>query len=199
MNSKITGLIIAAGLSSRMGVFKPMLDYKGKKFIDCVIDNLLLVCSKIIIVTGNKEQIIKNHIASVYSVNEVIDLKYNQDYEKGMFGSLKKGIAEFTNNEWLLYHFVDQPDLTTEFYSQFVSQIENEYDWIQPTLNGRKGHPILFSNNVVQKILDADDNSNLRFISNDKSIKKKYWECELKSIFTDIDTQKDFNNLIGKE
>lgn len=196
MNSKINGLIIAAGLSSRIGKFKPLLDYKGKKFIECIIDNLIPICSKIIIVTGNKSESIEYLIASSYANNDSIELKLNKNFRQGMFGSLKKGIEDLTDNGWVLYHFVDQPNLPAEFYSQFLLQINDKYDWIQPTYNQRKGHPILFNKNVVSKILAAEENSNLRLISNDISIKKKYWQSHYPSIFTDIDTQKDFNNLI---
>lgn len=196
MNHKITGLIISAGLSSRMGELKPLLEYKGKKFVERIIDNILPVCSKIVIVTGNKSDRIIDFISSAYASNNSIEMIYNHEYEKGMFSSLKKGIADLKDHGWILYHFVDQPNLPEEFYNQFIEQIEDGYDWIQPTFKGRKGHPLLFSNNVVHKIIDAADNANLRLISNDAKIKKKYWECEFNSIFTDIDTQKDLNNLI---
>jgi CTP:molybdopterin cytidylyltransferase MocA len=112
-----------------------------------------------------------------------------------MFSSLKNGIGGCNDEDWILYHFVDQPNLPDKFYTELISQIDRSFDWIQPVIYDKKGHPILFNYKVIQKIINGDSNSNLRLISQDTSIKKKYWECGYKEIFTDIDTVTDLNNL----
>ncbi|MFH1528500.1 MAG: NTP transferase domain-containing protein [Bacteroidota bacterium] len=38
--NKIHGLILSAGLSGRMGKFKPLLHYKGKSFIQNIVFKL---------------------------------------------------------------------------------------------------------------------------------------------------------------
>jgi len=50
--NKIHGLILSAGLSSRMTKFKPLLSYKGKSFLQNIVLGLDFVCEKIIIATG---------------------------------------------------------------------------------------------------------------------------------------------------
>jgi molybdenum cofactor cytidylyltransferase len=195
MKNNITGLIISAGLSSRMGKFKPLLEYDGKLFLERIIDNLAEVCSKIIIVTGHNFENINNFVSSFYPQNKSITLKFNSDYKTGMFSSLKNGIGGCNDEDWILYHFVDQPNLPDKFYTELISQIDRSFDWIQPVIYDKKGHPILFNYKVIQKIINGDSNSNLRLISQDTSIKKKYWECGYKEIFTDIDTVTDLNNL----
>lgn len=42
MEERICGLIVAAGLSSRMGCFKPLLPLRGKTVIENTIDSMLL-------------------------------------------------------------------------------------------------------------------------------------------------------------
>lgn len=51
--SRIGGLILAAGLSSRMGDFKPLMPLRGKTLIENTIDSLLLCgVAPIVVVLG---------------------------------------------------------------------------------------------------------------------------------------------------
>jgi len=189
------GIIITAGLSSRMGKFKPLLKYNGLTFLENIISKLDLICSKIIVVTGhNSDKIIENISLLSNDIKSKIKIVNNKNYEKGMFTSLQKGL-ENCNSNWVLYHFVDQPNLPEQFYKQFIDKIGNNYNWIQPINNERKGHPILFNKQVQKLIIESNENSNLREISKNVKLKKKYWECDFEEIFTDIDTINDFNKL----
>lgn len=54
------GLIIAAGYSSRFDGFKPLAEYKGKTFLENIINKISKVSDEIYIVTGfNSEKIQK--------------------------------------------------------------------------------------------------------------------------------------------
>jgi CTP:molybdopterin cytidylyltransferase MocA len=90
---------------------------------------------------------------------------------------------------------VDQPGLPQTFYSSFIQQVETEYNWIQPSLEGEKGHPILIHKELFELIINASKNSNLRDVSNSSIVKKKFWECKNQEIFQDIDTEEDYLNL----
>ncbi len=191
---KINGLIISAGLSGRMGKFKPLLSYKGKSFIQNIVLRLDSVCDKIIIVTGYKANEVEEDINQL-NINSKIEFVFNPKYEKGMFTSLQAGLKKADNCDWIFYHFVDQPGLPEVFYKEFVEQIDDKHNWIQPKIKEQKGHPILIKRNLFQIILDAPSNSNLRLISNDPKVKKKFWECGYEEIFQDIDTEEDYSKL----
>jgi CTP:molybdopterin cytidylyltransferase MocA len=85
------------------------------------------------------------------------------------------------------------------FYSEFVKEIEDQFNWIQPTYKNRKGHPILFDNQVRELILQSSENKTLRDVAKDKSINKKFWKCGTDLIFEDVDSPEDYrlikNNL----
>lgn len=191
----IYGLILSAGLSGRMKKFKPLLIYKGKSFIQNIILRLDPVCDKIIIVTGFKAIEVKENINQL-SIYSKIEFVHNASFEKGMFTSLQTGLAVAIECDWILYHFVDQPGLPEEFYNKFVEQIDDKYNWIQPKINEQNGHPVLIHKSLIEYILDAPGDSNLREVSNDKIVKKKFWECSYKEIFQDIDTEEDYSGLI---
>ncbi|MCH6573941.1 MAG: NTP transferase domain-containing protein [Bacteroidetes bacterium] len=191
---KINGLIISAGKSGRMKKFKPLLSYKGKSFIQNIVLRLNSVCDKIIIVTGYQSNEVEENVNQL-NIHSKIEYVHNERFEKGMFTSMQAGLAKAIESNWIIYHFVDQPGLPEEFYKEFVEQIDEKYNWIQPKIKEQKGHPILIKRIIFQIILDAPLNSNLRTISNDPKVKKKFWECGYEEIFQDIDTEEDYSKL----
>lgn len=198
MKFNITGIIISAGFSSRMGVFKPLLKYNGISFIENIIHKLNLICDEIIIVTGHNSEKIIEYISALSSdIKNKIIFVYNENYKEGMFASLQKGLSN-CNSEWIIYHFVDQPNLPEKFYFEFVERINNEYDWIQPIYKGSKGHPIIFNKNITNLILTENFSSSLKLISASNKINKFYWDCNYKEIHSDIDNINDYLKLKEK-
>jgi molybdenum cofactor cytidylyltransferase len=191
---KISGLIISAGKSGRMGKFKPLLSYKGKSFIQNIVLRLNSVCDKIIVVTGYQSNAVEKNVNQL-NLPSKIEFVYNASFEKGMFTSLQAGLAKAKEFDWIFYHFVDQPGLPEVFYKEFVEQIDEKHNWIQPNIKEQNGHPILIKSNLFQIILDAPLILNLREISNDPKVKKKFWECGYEEIFQDIDTEEDYSKL----
>jgi molybdenum cofactor cytidylyltransferase len=177
-----------------MGKFKPLLSYKGKSFIQNIVLGLESVCDKIIVVTGYKANEVEENVNRL-NINSKIEFAFNPEYEKGMFTSLQKGLAQVKDSNWILYHFVDQPGLPQKFYTNFIKQIDEEHNWIQPKIKKQKGHPVLIKRDLFQIILDAPLNTNLRTISNDLKVNKKFWECGYTEIFQDIDTEEDYSKL----
>lgn len=194
----ITGIVLSAGLSGRMNAFKPLLKLNnGKTFIQTIVEKLSSVCDEIIVVTGYKNNEIEQSLISTEQ-KEKIKFVFNEAYKSGMFTSLQAGLSG-TNSKWFLYHFVDQPSLPLSFYSDFANQIDDQFNWIQPTYQNRKGHPILFDSYVKEMILKESEYNTLRNISMVTSIKKKFWECNTELIFQDIDTQEDYRLTHSKK
>ncbi len=177
-----------------MKMFKPLMPYKGKSFIHNIVHKLHYACDKIIIVTGYKANEVEKNINDL-NLHSKIEIVFNPEYEEGMFTSLQKGITEAKNCDWLLYHFVDQPGLPENFYFDFIKQTNNNCNWIQPVHKEQKGHPILIGNELFELIINSSPDSNLKDISENPIVKKKYWECDYKEIFQDIDTEEDYLRL----
>ena len=198
---KINGLIVAAGFSGRMKSFKPLADYKSKSFIINIILMLGIICDQIFVVTGHIADVLESSVKNILiksHQNELlkkIKFVYNESYEKGMFTSLQKGILTAKNCDWILYHFVDQPGLPKTFYTKFINQINPKYNWIQPSNKNQNGHPILIGKDLFPLISNTSQDSNLRNVSQNPIVNKKFWECEYEEIFQDIDTEQDYFDL----
>jgi molybdenum cofactor cytidylyltransferase len=190
---KVVGVILAAGFSKRMNDFKPLLTLYGKTFLHLTIAKLLLICWKVVVVLGHRSDVVIDHLVKI-SLFDRINIVVNPYYKKGMFFSLQKGLFECMDADWILYHFVDQPNLPQNFYSEFLNQTDRQFDWIQPAYKKRKGHPILFNEKMQKKIIAANPYSNLRSLTRE-GLNKKIWNCKYDEILTDIDTPHDYNSL----
>ncbi len=71
--------------------------------------------------------------------------------------------------------------------------------WIQPRYNNKYGHPILVNKSLFGLILNEKIKSNLKIVSRNKIFIKKIWECDYKEILQNIDTEKDYQDLLQKE
>lgn len=196
-DGRVTGLLIAAGLSSRMGSNKALLPYNGVPFAAVITARLLTACDKVIVVLGHQAAEVRAAITAHTSKEAVITFVENSQYMLGMFTSLQQGLNQ-ADTEWLLYHFTDQPGLADSFYEQFLLQRGPGKEWIQPVYSGRKGHPILIHSSVFPSILQAPPDSNLRACLQQYNIKRHLWECATPAIFQDIDTPEAYQQQIGK-
>ena len=196
--SRVNSLLVAAGLSKRMGKFKPLLLYKNRPIIITVIEKLKDISNKTFIVTGFRDGDLVSEIKKYFdkeSEDKIVFVS-NPEFEKGMFVSLQAGLKKAKECDWLLYHFVDQPHLPPKFYSEFVSKIDDKYDWIQPAFNERKGHPVLIKNSLFKILIEAGENSSLKELTNGKKVNKKIWNCNYSEILNDLDTPQDYEELI---
>jgi len=195
MNDKIIGLIIAAGLSSRMGDFKPLLDYRGKSFLENIVDKLNPICDEVVIITGHNANLIETEIKSFKNIEKIKTI-FNENFKDGMFSSLQIGLRNSLNADWILYHFIDQPNLPISFYENLLCQTDNLFDWIQPKFEQKNGHPILLNKRLINIITSSPVTCNLKEISSANNIRKKHWNCEYPEILNDIDNIDSYKELI---
>jgi molybdenum cofactor cytidylyltransferase len=147
--SVTAALITAAGMSSRMGSFKPLLKIGSVTIVERMIRTFREAgIRQIVLVCGNRAEELK---ACVASYDEVICL-LNPDYKTtGMFESAKKGM------QYLLYRcdrIVFTPvDIPLFSISTVKKLMESEAVIARPVYNNRGGHPILFQTKLVPDLL----------------------------------------------
>ncbi|MGD2090720.1 MAG: nucleotidyltransferase family protein [Candidatus Aminicenantes bacterium] len=186
MKTNVHGIILAAGFSSRTGVFKMGLPWGEKKLIQRVIDEMKEICSRVIVVAGyKKERIIE--FTKGYANVEVV---FNPRYRSGMFTSVKEGVKH-VKSPWFFLTPGDFPLITKAIYQRLLDARDESGQFVFiPVFNGRKGHPILVKSDLVKELLEEPDDSNLR-----KFIKRKGFtpvQVDDDSILVDIDTIEDY-------
>ncbi len=194
---RITGLLLCAGLSGRMGTAKALVIYNNLPFAVVIIKKLFSVCNEVVVVIGHKAEEVKTGISNYLNADEILKIRFilNENYKTGMFSSLQCGLKHISNTDWILYHFVDQPSIPKVFYTSFIQHVADGVNWLQPSYNDKLGHPILFDSKVSSHILELSENNSLRDISNDQRIKKQIWNCNYPEVLLDIDTIDEFKKL----
>ena len=139
----VDGVILAAGYSSRAKTFKMELEVNKKAILQRCIESLYDECNKIIVVSGYKHEKIEKLVQN-YSKVQIV---YNEEFHKGMFGSVKKGLQNVTAERFLLTPG-DYPLISKDIVKKLLKE-ENEI--VIPSFNKRGGHPILLSRNLIKE------------------------------------------------
>lgn len=193
--SNISGIVLAAGLSSRMGRPKMLLPWKGSTVIDQIIQTLVQSeLGDILVVTGANRTEIEDAI-KFYSVRTV----YNPDFENGsMLVSLQAGVKALPSNCCAFFVILgDQPFLKA---GTINSLLDLYYDQpgkiIIPSYKMRRGHPWLLDCSLKNEILDLVEPENLRdlLIRNESEI--EYLVVNDPEILEDMDSPDDYERII---
>lgn len=186
LNMKVEGIVLAAGLSTRVGTNKLILDIGGKTVIERCIYGMHDICSKIIVVGGNRIEEIEN-ILNKYPKVELI---YNSDYLDGMFSSVKKGLMNIKEEKFFLIPG-DYPVINKETYKQMLKLDE---DIVIPMHKGKKGHPLLMKSHLIEELIKSKQCNTLRDFVNIKGFKSI--NIEEPGVLMDIDTMEDYQKIL---
>jgi broad specificity phosphatase PhoE/CTP:molybdopterin cytidylyltransferase MocA len=135
-----TAIVPAAGYSSRMGAFKPLLALGGKPALVRLLDSITAAGIRdIIVVTGHRHEEI-DRVLSTYRAGDreiygdgspVLRAVYNEDYANGMFSSVRAGLSaaldrvaarEHAGPGGVLIFPVDTPMVSSKTIDRLVSE-----------------------------------------------------------------------------
>lgn len=198
--AKVTAVILAAGLSRRMGANKLLLDYNGKPIFQHVLDAIQQSNAAEIIVVSSKISIDK--ISDI--VGASIMLVDNPDYETGMTSSIQKGIERSNPNNGMMICLSDQPLMTAADYNRVIDAYTTSFEQdekviVVPFKENKKGNPVIFSPTYRTAILNHNEQEGCKGIiqNNPNHIVKVNFESN--AILTDVDTPESYKKLIGKK
>jgi molybdenum cofactor cytidylyltransferase len=157
---KISGIILAAGESRRMGTLKQLLPYRDKTVIETVVDSFQQVdLHEIIVVLGYCAKQIQKTLNG-YSIKTVI----NEKYCDGMLSSIQCGIESVDAfADAFLIGLGDQPFVPTSVISELLKHfISQEKGIILPSYGGKRGHPIIIHRKYRDDIFGLDHNIGLK-------------------------------------
>ena len=158
----LAALIPAAGLSSRMGRYKPLLPLGRTTMIGTVIGLFKAAgIREIIVVTGHNH----DRLAPALEAAGARPL-FNPDYASGMFSSIRTGVAELPSGIAGFFLLpADIPAIRPATISLIRRKFEEAKDaLIVPAFKDKTGHPPLIPARLIPAITGADPDTNLRQI-----------------------------------
>ena len=187
----IGAVIVAAGMSSRMGDFKPMLNIGSISIAQRIIATFHQAdVTKIVMVTGYNALTLERHLAN----NGVIFLR-NENYETTqMFDSAKIGLEYMRDKcEKLLFTPVDIPLFTA---NTVTTLLNSGAELACPVCSGKTGHPILISSAIIDRLLADSGECGLQGAISRCGVEMTRIEVSDQGVLHDADTPDDYKALL---
>ncbi len=184
----LAGIILAAGLSSRMGAFKPLLDIGGKSMAVWVTELLQSAGAEpVVVVTGHRREELERHLSG-----RGLQFVFNPDYAcTQQMESLQLGLAALPEDcRRVLVTPADIPLVRPETVKRLLAA---KGDFIRPRCGGRTGHPVVLSARWIPALLNCNGSGGLRGAIRDAGCAIEDVEVEDIGVLMDNDTPRDFS------
>lgn len=195
----IAAILLAAGQSSRMGAFKPLLPFGNKTVIECCIDYLREGgVDTIVVVLGHRADEIRETLERHH-----VSFAYNPDPNSQMGASIAAGILELPKTtRATLIALSDHPAVPASVVSTLIEEWRRGASVVIPTWQNRGGHPVLVDLGLRPELLSLSDTGGLKALFDAPSRDVRRIAVDSPFIARDMDTWDDYTalhqELIGK-
>ena len=192
---RVTGVVAAAGLSSRMGDFKPLLPCGNSTIIQTAIACLQQAGARpIIVVVGHRG----GEIETLVSKMDGVRVLYNPNYQNGdMLESIQLGLAQVSGCEAAFVLPGDMPAISQKTFELVrLGMLETGASVVFPTLEGRPKHPPLIHKDCFQAICDFMQEGGLRAALSQFRDKTQYVAVDDFGCTLDADTPEQYRELL---
>lgn len=186
------GLILAAGESRRMGSPKALLRYRDQTFLDTLIGLFAARCSPVIVVLGANADEIRR------GVDRDAVFVLNPDYLAGQTSSMQCGLrAVPADAEGVLFTLSDHPAVAASTIDALVAEPRPLIR--VPRFEGRRGHPVWFSRELIPEFLALPAGGAARDVVYSHAAETEYPDVGDAGVVADIDDPAAYTALIGAE
>jgi len=194
--AEATAILLAAGLSRRMGAAnKLLLPFGDSTVVETTLSRLLASSVQEIVLVGS--ELSMEHLKPLES--DRVRLVNNPNYEQGMTSSIQAGVAACgASAAGFMICLGDQPLIETGTYETILNQFsgsaqENSAVIVLPFFDGRKGNPVIFSAAYRKAILAHQEPEGCKGIVQANKAHAIRVDVADAGILTDIDTPADYD------
>lgn len=180
----MTVILLAAGLSERMGKNKLLLPFRGKPLILSTLEAVLSYTENVIVITGHERNLIEEAVES-YNVRTL----YAENYMEGQKASTMRGVAAIDNTSFAIIPG-DLPLITKDDFLETEKGLK-KHSISRASYSGVPGHPVMFRKEHKERLLRFDGSMKEYLAQNDTIMCK----TSIGSIF-DTDTPDRYKALI---
>ena len=187
---RISAILLAAGISQRMGEVKQLLPLAGKPAIlHCLETILASGIEDIVVVLNAQAREIEDTIRHL-----PLTIALNNDQSSDMAESARIGLESIRRGSTgVLVCLSDHPLISSDTLKTLIARHEKEPGKIIiPVYKNRKGHPGLFPKHCADEIFCG---LNLREIVNKDNDRIHFVEVDDEGILLDMDTPEDYRMM----
>lgn len=194
----ISALILAAGLSRRMGTNKLLLPFGEHTVLEQVV-SVLQACplEEMVVVTGHQREQIEEVLSRHGAKHGGLRFIYNTNYAAGdMLSSIQAGLAAMRSScNAALIALGDQPHIKQPVVEQVIAAHAPGIVVI-PSFNRRGGHPILIDRTCWPEILALPYGASLRDLFHAHTDWLRHVDVDTETILRDLDTPEDYRRMV---
>jgi molybdenum cofactor cytidylyltransferase len=193
----ITAIVLAAGLSTRMGGYpKPLLPFCDQTVVEHILA-VLAECpiQETVVVTGHCRQAVEQQLK--WQGRTV----FNPSYASGeMLGSVQVGLrAASDESDAALIVLGDQPALEASVVCAVIAGYrEGLGSVVIPSFQMRRGHPLLIGSQHWSRILELQETQTLRDYLRSVSSEIFHVPVDRASILRDMDTPDEYRRELSE-
>ncbi len=193
MREKIYAVILASGISRRLGTNKLTLKIDGESVIRRAVTPFLFEgVERIFVVAGIHGERLRQEFADISNIEFVDNLRY----EEGMSSSVKAVLPRIGGADGVFFHLGDKPFLGRDLVKVMLARYQaGDGNIILPVYNSKKGHPVLM--NIIpylQELRDLTGDKGLREVIEKHRADVVFMDGDEGCLF-DIDTPDDIDTL----
>lgn len=150
----LVAVILSAGESRRMGTPKALLPYRGKTFIEHLLEITRhpRIATRRIVLGAHLDQI------RAKLPGEAASIVVNPDWRQGQLSSIQAAIRTIPADETagIILCPVDHPLFSPELIARLIDAFDSTGQLIVlPVYHGRRGHPVIFDASLYPELLAA--------------------------------------------
>lgn len=186
----VEALILAAGLSERMGAFKPLLPLAGPTALErcCALFRAAGV-ERVTVVCGHRgdEAAAEARAAGATAVP-------NPDFRQGMYSSVRTGVAALAPETAAFFVLpVDIPLVRPATVRRLLDAAgEGGWDVLYPVFAGERGHPPLLAARLAPAILEYSGEGGLRAVLEARAAAARDLAVADAGVLRDMDLSEDY-------
>jgi len=192
----ISAIVLAAGESRRMGAQKMLLPFGSATVIAHVVDQLLnSAIDQVLVVVGHAGDSVAEALSG-----RAVAVVHNADYKFGMLSSVRCGLRALPGQcSAIMVALGDQPAITTGLIDELLQTFaRNDKGILTPLFQGRRGHPLLFSERYRAEILTRyDDDVGLRGLLHAHPGDVFEWAAPTAAVLSDMDYPDDYRRELA--
>jgi molybdenum cofactor cytidylyltransferase len=209
----VSGIILAAGGSSRFGQPKPLLDWHGQPFVRTVAQTALAAgLSTVVVVTGANAERVET------ALNDLpVIIVRNEDWRSGQSSSIRAGLRSLPppslrdtspksfgfGQGWegvgaAIFLLADQPQTMPAVLRALIEEhVRTLAPIIAPLVDGQRANPVLFDQLTFPDLIALSGDVGGRAVFSRYAITYLPWHDT--GLLGDVDTPEDYRKLVNGE